>query len=138
MTSARLIAGVPSANRSLYHAVRFNVGDPAACIDFLHDGRPPHRVFVCRDIEMERARRQARADAVACPRDFEPAGGLSGDRETATAQAVAECIRRQGVTHVVADRTLALVYAEHLRLAGIAVEYDPLLGVMARRSKDAQ
>ena len=138
MTSARLIAGIPSANRSLYHAVRFNVGDPAACIDFLHDGRPPHRVFVCRDIEMDRARRHARADAVACPRDFEPAGGLSGDRETATAQAVAECIRRQGVTHVVADRTLALVYAEHLRQAGIAVEYDPLLGVMARRAKDAQ
>ncbi|MFM8732950.1 MAG: hypothetical protein ACKOGJ_10670, partial [Phycisphaerales bacterium] len=80
MTSARLIAGIPSANRSLYHAVRFNVGDPAACIDFLHDGRPPHRVFVCRDIEMERARRHARTDAVACPRDFEPAGGLSGDR----------------------------------------------------------
>jgi Xaa-Pro aminopeptidase len=138
MPSARLIAGIPATNKSLFHAVRFNVGDPAACIDFLHEGRPPHRVFLCRDIEMERARRQARADAVACPRDFEPRGGLSGDRETATAQAVAECLRRQQVAMVTADRTLPLVYAEHLRLAGIAVEYDPLLGVMSRRSKDAQ
>ena len=138
MPSARLIAGVPAANKSLFHAVRFNVGDPAACIDFLRDGRPPHRVFICRDIEMDRARRQARADAVACPRDFEPQGGLSGDRETATAQAVAECLRRQGVDRLEADRTLPLVFAEHVRRAGIAVEYDPLLGVMSRRAKDAQ
>ncbi len=138
MPSARLIAGIPATNKSLYHAVRFSVGDPAACIDFLRDGQPPHRVFICRDIEMDRARRQARADAVACPRDFEPHGGLSGDRETATAQAVAECLRRQGVDRVEADRTLPLVYAEHVRRAGIAVEYDPLLGVMSRRAKDAQ
>lgn len=138
MVTARLVAGIPATNKSLFHAVRFAVGDPAACIDFLHDGRPPHRVFIVRDIEMERARRHARADAVACPRDFEPHGGLSGDRETATAQATAECLRRQGVQRVEADRTLPLVFAEHLRMAGIAVGYDPLLGVLSRRSKDAE
>jgi Xaa-Pro aminopeptidase len=138
MPTARLIAGIPATNKSLFHAVRFNVGDPAACIDFLRDGGPPHRVFICRDIEMDRARRQARADAVACPRDFEPHGGLSGDRETATAQAVAECLRRRGIDRVEADRTLPLVFAEHVRRAGIAVEYDPQLGVMSRRTKDAQ
>jgi Xaa-Pro aminopeptidase len=138
MPTARLLAGIPATNKSLFHAVRFNVGDPAACIDFLRDGQAPHRVFICRDIEMDRARRQARADAVACPRDFEPHGGLSGDRETATAQAVAECLRRQGIDRVEADRTLPLIYAEHVRRAGIAVEYDPQLGVMSRRTKDAQ
>jgi Xaa-Pro aminopeptidase len=138
MPSARLIAGIPATNKSLFHAVRFNVGDPAACIDFLREGGRPHRVFICRDIEMGRARQHAHADAVACPRDFEPHGGLSGDRETATAQAVAECLRRQGVAAVQADRTLPLIYAEHLRLAGIAVEYDPQLGVLGRRAKDAQ
>ena len=138
MPSARLIAGIPATNKSLFHAVRFNVGDPAACIDFLREGGRPHRVFICRDIEMGRARQHAHADAVACPRDFEPHGGLSGDRETATAQAVAECLRRQRVTSVEADRTLPLIYAEHLRLAGIAVEYDPQLGVLSRRSKDSQ
>jgi Xaa-Pro aminopeptidase len=118
--------------------VRFNVGDPAACVEFIHDGKPPHRVFICRDIEMGRARQHARADAVTCPRDFEPAGGLSGDRETATAQAVAECLRRQHVGRVVSDRTLPLIYADHLRQAGIALEYDPQMGVLSRRSKDAQ
>jgi Xaa-Pro aminopeptidase len=138
MSHARLIAGIPATNKTLFHAVRFNVGDPAACIDFDREGGRPHRVFVCRDIEMGRARQHARADAVACPRDFEPVGGLSGDRETATAQAVAECLRRQGVTKVTSDRTLPLIYADHLRQAGIALAYDPLMGVTARRAKDAQ
>jgi len=138
MLTARLIAGIPATNKTLFHAVRFNVGDPAACVEFIHDGKPPHRVFICRDIEMGRARQHARADAVTCPRDFEPAGGLSGDRETATAQAVAECLRRQHVGRVVSDRTLPLIYADHLRQAGIALEYDPQMGVLSRRSKDAQ
>ena len=138
MSHARLIAGIPATNKTLFHAVRFNVGDPAACIDFLREGAKPHRVFICRDIEMGRARQHARADAVSCPRDFEPHGGLSGDRETATAQAVAECLRRQGVAKVTSDRTLPLIYADHLRQAGIALEYDALMGVTARRAKDSQ
>jgi Xaa-Pro aminopeptidase len=138
MSTARLIAGIPAVNKSLFHAVRFAVGDPAACIDFLKDGKPAHRVFIVRDIEMGRARQHARADAVSCPRDFEPAGGLSGDRETATAQAVAECLRRQHITLVVSDRTLPLIFADHLRQAGIALEYDAGMGVLSRRAKDAQ
>ena len=56
----------------------------------------------------------------------------------ATAQAVAECLRRQHVGKVTADRTLPLIFADHLRQAGIAVEYDPQLGVMGRRAKDPQ
>ena len=138
MPTARLIAGIPAVNKSLFHAVRFAVGDPAACIDFLKDGQSAHRVFIVRDIEMGRARQHARADAVSCPRDFEPAGGLSGDRETATAQAVAECLRRQQITLVIADRTLPLIFADHLRQAGIALEYDAGMGVLSRRAKDTQ
>ncbi len=132
------MAGIPASNKSLYHAVRFNVGDPAAVVDFMRPDGKHHRVFIVRDIEMERARRFARTDAVACPRDFEPSGGLSGDRETATAQSVAECVRIQGVKHVVSDRTLPLVFADHLRAAGVSVEYDAAMGVMSRRSKDEQ
>lgn len=138
MSTARLIAGIPAVNKSLFHAVRFAVGDPAACIDFLQDGKPAHRVFIVRDIEMNRARQHARADAVSCPRDFEPAGGLSGDRETATAQAVAECLLRQQITLVVSDRTLPLIFADHLRQARIALEYDAGMGVLSRRAKDTQ
>ena len=84
---------------------------------------------------MERARACARVDRVACPADYTPAGGLSGDRETANAQAAAECLRRAGVTRVVGDRTLPLIFAEFARRAGITVECDPDQWVQERRQK---
>ncbi len=87
---------------------------------------------------MDRAKKHARVDAVACPADFAPSGGLSGDRETATSQAAAEMLRRAGVKRVAADRTLPLIYAHHLRLAGIDVDCDLERGVIDRRAKDAQ
>ncbi len=128
-----LIAGIPSTNDTLFHAIRFAAGDPAALIDFGSE-----RLLIIRDIEMDRAHRAARADRVACPADFTPEGGLSGDRETATAQATAEALRRAGLNAVTADRTLPLSFVDALRTVGVAVEYDPELGVSARRSKDEE
>ncbi len=136
MSTALVMAGIPASNRSLYRQVRFLVGDPVAFAHF-EEGRG-ERVFILRDIEMERAKRHARADRVACPSMFEPKGGLSGDRETATAQALAECLRQAKVEEAVADRTLPLIFVEHLRHAGIRVRYDADLGVTERRSKDEQ
>lgn len=130
---AVVMAGIPDTNASLYHRMRFSVGDPAALIAFENE-----TVLILRDIEMARARRHARADAVACPADYAPAGGLSGDRETATAQAVAECLRRAGAERIAADRTLPLIYAEFIRRAGIDVTCDLDLGVTDRRAKDAE
>lgn len=131
-----VMAGVPARNPSLQQRIRFLVGDPVA---YVGRGRGiDTSVLVIRDIELERARRDASADEVLCPADLAPEGGLSGDRETAFAQALAECLRRRGARAVRSDRTLPLVFAEHLRLAGIAVVYDPDLGVLDRRRKDAE
>ena len=135
---ALLMAGIPQLNSALYHRIRFLVGDPVAYIQLpAADGRAKS-ILILRDIEMERARRSARADEVACPADFAPASGLSGDRETATAQAAAECLRRAGVTRVVADRTLPLIFAEMVREAGIGVDCDTTIGVADRRRKDPE
>lgn len=136
-----LIAGVPAHNSTLYHRVRFAVGDPAALILFDNpqgSNGAARSIFIVRDIEVARARATARATRVAAPAEFTPADGLSGDRETATAQAVAECLRREGVDRVRADRTLALSYIDALRAAGIGIDYDPELGVRERRMKDEQ
>ena len=142
-TTAIVMAGIPATNRSLYHAIRFNVGDPAALI--ITAGRPasagldapqsPHRLLILRDIEMDRARQKAAADQVACPADFAPDSGLSGDRETATAQAVAQAVLRAECNRVIADRTLPLSFADELLRQNIIVEYDPDLGVTHRRAK---
>lgn len=135
--TAMVMAGIPATNKSLFHAIRFNVGDPAALI-VTRQGERVERLLIIRDIEMGRARKHAKADRVGCPKDFEPEGGLSGDRETATAQAVAHAVLRSGRKRVVADRTLPLIFADYLVRAGIEVVHDSELGILDRRAKDEQ
>lgn len=135
-TTATVMAGIPANNMALYRRIRFLVGDPAALVEVTRAG---HRrsTLIVRDIEMARARQQARADTIACPADFAPSCGLSGDRETATTQAVVELLRRAGVRQVTADRSLPLIFAHYLGAAGFEVRCDPEMGVTDRRSKDA-
>ena len=136
--TATVMAGIPATNLSLFRAIRFKVGDPAALLTLPAGGGATERLLIIRDIEMDRAKRHARADRVHCPADFEPAGGLSGDRETATAQSVAQCLVSRGVKAVRADRSLPLIFAHFIQKAGIALECDTEMGVLERRSKDAQ
>ena len=136
--SALVMAGIPNVNGALYRTIRFAVGDPVVYIELPDATGGKKSLLILRDIEMARARQHARADRVACPADYTPQGGLSGDRETATAQAAAECLARAGVRGVVADRTLPLIFAEMIRRAGIDLACDTELGVAERRSKDEQ
>ncbi len=132
--TARVMAGNPSTNKSLYRSVRFMVHDAMIAID-LPDGT---RSLILREIEMDRAKKNARADRVYGYSDFTPRSGLSGDRETAAAQSTTECLRRNGITDVIADRTLPLLYVDEMQAAGIHVELDPDMGVTERRVKDAE
>jgi len=132
--TATILAGIPERNLSFYRTIRFRVTDPAALITLPGAGS----TLIIRDIEMDRAKKHARADKVFCPRDFAPASGLSGDRETATAQSAAECLKRAGVQRVVTDRALPMIFAHFIAEAGIEVVCDPEMGVLERRSKDAQ
>lgn len=135
--TATLLAGIPLENPSLFHRVRFGVGDPAAWLA-LNLGGEQSTEFIVRDIEMDRAKKKVAVDRVTCPADYKPSGGLSGDRATATAQAVAECLRRAQIQLVTTDRTLPFIYAWHIQQAGINLEYSPDLGVLDRRVKDDQ
>ncbi len=132
------MAGVPALNAGLYRRIRFLVGDPVALVELPKPEHAANSILILRDIEMERAKKKARADLIHCPADFAPAGGLSGDRETATAQAAAECLRRNGIQEVVADRSLPLIYWEMLRRSNIAVVCDTEWGVVERRQKDEE
>ena len=125
-------AGVPAIAKAVYHAIRFVAHDPAVFITI-----PGQRsILIIRDVELQRAKQHAKADRVYTPKDFTPASGLSGDREIATAQASAECLRRHAVRRVAGDRSLPLVYVEMLREVGVEVVLDPELGVADRRRKD--
>jgi len=127
-----IIAGIPATNNALYHRIRFLAGDPAAYISIPNRGS----TLLIRDIETARARKHARADTVTHLALHEPPEGLSGDRETATAQAAAQILQDHNINAVRADRTLPLAFHHELTSAGIAVRYDPDLGVTERRAKD--
>ncbi len=165
MKEAFLTAGIPSQSPTLYREIHFLAGDPAALLEFpgdlkITEGRPTQnasvsekkappqtRLLILRDIETERARQTALADFVASPSDFDPIqirdesgtswteSHLSGDRETATAQSVAEVLRRYGIERVIADRSLPLLYAEMIQRVGIMVVCDPERGILERRQK---
>jgi len=132
---AIVMGGVPQTNLALYHKVRFAVGDPVGYIQ-IPMGRAMERILILREIELERARKTAHADQCFGYSDFTPEGGLSGDRETCTAQAIAECLRRKEITSVTVDRSLPMLFAHVLTNAGISVSCNPDLFVMDRRSKD--
>lgn len=136
--SVTVLAGVPAVSNALYRRLRFSVGDPAAVIELPAKTGGTESLLIVRDIEMDRARKHARVDHIACPADFAPTDGLSGDRETATAQAVAECLRHAGVERITTDRSLPMIFAHFIEQAGITVDCDTELGVLERRSKDHQ
>ncbi len=141
--TAIVMAGIPATSAAIYHRIRFSVGDPVVFLDLPDASGGPsgsgrRSLLILRDIECDRAARNARVDTVACPADFTPEGGLSGDRETATGQAAVECLVRNGIERVVGDRSLPLIYADMISRAGIALVCDPELGVFDRRRKDSQ
>ena len=134
---ARIAAGIPAVHSSLYWRLRFSVGAQAVLLE-IPTPAGSESVLILRDIEMERARQHARVDRVACPAHFAPEGGLSGDRETANAQAAVECLRRAGVTRALGDRTLPLLFVDFARQAGIAIECEAERWVAERRQKSEE
>lgn len=134
---AVVFAGSPMTNLALYHQIRFSVGDPTALIMLPKDGSA-HRLLMIRDIEMDRAKKTARANEVVCPKDYAPRNWQTGDRELETAQSVAECLSQHKITTAIVDRTLPAIYAHYITKAGIQIQCDPDLGVLDRRSKDPQ
>lgn len=151
------MAGVPTLNAGLYRTIGFLVGDPVVWIELdrlvsdsptnstndvaskgqSSNGEQLEKHLILRDIEIERARKNSQATHCWSPADFTPDGGLSGDRETATAQSAAEFLKRNGCTQVVVDRSVPMIYLHHLRLAGISAECDLQWGIVERRQKNA-
>lgn len=124
-------AGAPSANPWLFHRAPFATGDAAVFFDIPGDGT----TLILRDIECERAKQANVVDHIHAPHEFTPGGGLSGDRDTATAQAAAEFATQRGIKEVWSGRSMPLIFAHFFQERGIAVRCDPELGVVERRSK---
>ncbi len=127
---ARIMAGVPDHNASLFRRIGVPLGDPTAWIEL--DSK---RIALVRDLEMDRVQKAGHADEVTCPGEHPPPAGLSSDRETATAEAAAQLLRAAKVERIYADRSLPYIFVWHLEQAEIELMYDQDLGVEDRRVK---
>ncbi|MDA7922626.1 Xaa-Pro peptidase family protein [Verrucomicrobiales bacterium] len=125
-------AGIPQENSALFHATQFAVGDPVVYLEIENQGT----TCIVRDVELDRALSAVEADRIAVPADFTPEGGLSADREIATAQSAAECLKQSGISTITAHRSLPLSFAHVLREAGIEVICDLDFGIRERRQKN--
>ena len=130
---ARIMAGIPDHNASLFRRIGAPLGDPSVWIEL--DSK---RIALVRDLEMDRVRKMGHADDVTCPGEHSPPTGLSSDRETATAEAAAQLLRAAKVEQIQADRSLPYIYVWHLEQAEIQVLYDGQYGVEDRRTKTHQ
>lgn len=128
-----LLAGIAEKNPTLFRRVGVALGDPSAWV-----GDEENSVAIVRDLEMDRVRQFTSASKVHCPADFAPESGLDADRETATAQAVAEYCVQNSIQSLRVDRTLPYIYAWHLLEQGIQLTYDASFGVLDRRQKTEQ
>ena len=124
-------AGSPVGNPWLYHRAPFPAGDAAVFFDIPGDGT----TLILRDIECERAKQANVATHIHAPKEFTPSGGLSGDRDTATAQAAAEFAVQRGIKEVWSGRSMPLIFAHFFNERGVKVHCDPELGVLERRVK---
>jgi Xaa-Pro aminopeptidase len=134
---ARLAAGVPQINSSLFWRTRFHAVDQIVLVEIPNE-HSSVSTLILRDIDMGRARQHARVDQVACPAMFAPEDGLSGDREIANAQAAVELLRRSGISYLLGDRSLPLIFSDMARKAGITVECDPDCWLNERRQKSEE
>ncbi len=119
-----VVAGVPAKNLTLYHRIRFAVGDPAALLEE-RTGSRTRRTLLVRDIESSKRAAAMPESTILRRANFraKAASPESGDRDR---QAFAELFAIRGIAAVrVKNRRLPLVFSEHLRRAGIAIEYDP-------------
>ena len=136
--TATIRAGISYHNAGLYHLMGLGVGDPAAYLEVTDSSGPRKTILIIRDVELDRAREVCKADEICAPAHYTPAGGLSADREVATAQATAECLKQHGVDAVQGDRSLPLSFVHVLGEAGLQVSCDLDLGVLERRQKSAE
>ncbi len=117
---ATLIIASSEASADLYYATGFLAPDPFVYLQA--DGRS---LIVASDLEIDRAKRQARVDEVWALRRYEGRARERGAASPGLVEATAEVLRELGVDAVTVPATFPLAYADGLRARGWAVASRP-------------
>ncbi len=131
--SATLIIAASEASADLYYATGFLAPDPFVYLQA--DGRS---LILASDLELDRARRQARVDEVWPLGRYEDRARERGAAGPGLAEAVGEVLRELGVGAVVVPAAFPLAYADALRARGwsVSARPDPFFEARTRKSPE--
>lgn len=117
---ATLIIAASEASADLFYATGFLAPDPFVYLRA--DGRS---VILASDLEIDRAKRQARVDEVWPLRRYEDRARARGVAQPGLVESAAEALRELGVGGVVVPSTFPVAHADALRARGWAVTPHP-------------
>lgn len=130
---ATLIIAASEASADLYYATGFLAPDPLVYLRL--DGRS---LILASDLEIDRARRQARVDEVRPLRRYEDRARDRGAASPGLLEATAEALRELGVDAVMVPASFPVAYADGLRARGWAVASrpDPFFEARTRKTPE--
>ncbi|MBI3011104.1 MAG: aminopeptidase P family protein [Candidatus Omnitrophica bacterium] len=120
MTAARLIIADSEKNANLYYATRFLAPDPFIFVQI--NGR---RIIVMSDLEVDRAKAQARVDEILSYTKLTQQAKRAGVKEPTMTDVVAELLNSHSVKKVDVPADFSLTHADRLRKRGVEVQPTP-------------
>ena len=130
---AVLIIASSEASADLYYATGFLAPDPFVYLQA--DGRS---LILASDLEVDRAKRQARVDEVWPLRRYEGRARERGAASPGLAEATAELLRELGVSALTVPASFPVAYADGLRARGWSVTSrpDPFFEARTRKTPE--
>lgn len=124
-TDARLLIGASETDANIYYATRFFAPDP-----FVYVEASGETYVMASDLELDRARAEARVDHVVAQSKWMKKAKASGIGEPKLLDALDMLLKELGVSSLLAPGTLAVEYADGLRERGyeVRVKAGPFFG----------
>ena len=117
---ARLIVAASEADANLYYATGFLAPDP-----FVFLWHAEEKLLLMSDLERDRAKGQARVNAVLSLTEYEERARRSGIERPKLSDSIVEWLRERGVSRVTVPANFPLEHADKLRARGIGVAAKP-------------
>lgn len=133
MNNACLIFDYPDKNADLFYATGFRCPDPL--IFFENDGK---KYMVMSDLEIDRAKRESRADSVLSLRVYSEKAAKRTGKPAGQLDVINEIFTEQGIRGVCVPKTTSFTLVDGLRGLGYTVESGPEPFYSQRYSKTAE
>lgn len=117
VADARLLIGASEQDADLYYASRFLAPDP-----FVFLGHGEEKILLMSDLELERARKQARVTRVLSLREYEGRARARGVERPGLLDAVAALLDERGIRALEVPGKLSVEHADGLRERGYTLQ----------------